>query len=92
VDGPFEWRVAGQSLWIVSGRIERAAVLSVLSAGNHATLHLASLVVAEPHATIAIGLRPDHPQELLWTTCYGSPGHSGSIEFTKDGRPFFVYR
>ena len=92
VDGPFEWALGGQALWIVSGRIERGILLSVLSPSAQGPRHRASTIIAEPNAAIAIGLSTEHPQQLLWTTCYGSLGQSGSIELTKDGSPSFVYR
>jgi hypothetical protein len=92
VDGPFEWTLGGQLLWIVSGKTERGALLSVLAPSSAGPQHLASTVITEPDAVIAIGLSTERPGELLWTTCYGCPGQSGSIELAADGRPVFVYR
>jgi len=92
VDGPFAWMVGSQVLWIVAGKTEHGALLSVLAPSGAGPQHRCSTLIAEPNAVIAVGLSTERPNELLWTTCYGCPGQSGSIELAADGRPSFVFR
>jgi hypothetical protein len=92
VDGPFAWTVSGRVLWIVAGKTEHGALLSVLAPSSAGPQHRCSTLIAEPDAVIAVGLSTERPNELLWTTCYGCPGQSGSIALAADGRPSFGYR
>jgi hypothetical protein len=92
LDGPFEWTVGDRVFWVVSGKNRTASLLAVFAPGGAAPEHRASLLIAEPDAPLAIGWNAVHPSELLFTTCYGCPGQSGSIQLTADGQPMFVYR
>jgi hypothetical protein len=92
-DGPVEWRPsAGQRFWIVVGASGPRALIAVLSADPAAPRHLASTVIAEAGAPIALGVSPGQPREVLWTTCYGCAGQGGTIQLGGSGRPSFVYR
>jgi hypothetical protein len=92
LDAQFAWSVAGREFWIVSGKSPNASILAVFAAGEGAPEHRASLVIAEPDAPLAVGVSTEHSRELLFTTCFGCPGQSGSIKLTADGQPMFVYR
>jgi hypothetical protein len=92
MDAQFAWSVGSRVFWIVSGKSPTASIVAVFAAGDAAPEHRASLVIAEPDAPLAVGLSAEHANELLFTTCYGCPGQSGSIQLTADGQPMFVYR
>jgi len=93
MDGPFEWTVGERVFWVVSGKARNASVLAVFEAsGTGAPVHRASLVIAEADAPVALGFDSEHPDQLLFTTCYSCPGQSGSIQLATDGQPMFVYR
>jgi hypothetical protein len=78
---------------VLAGSVAQGALISVLEPTPAGGLrHVASLVLAEQDAPLAIAYDAARPTELLWTTCYGCPGEGGSIRLGDDGRPVFVYR
>jgi hypothetical protein len=93
-DGPVAWVPAqGREFWVASGRIGTQALIAVLAlqAGG-GVRHEASLVIDDKDAQVALASSTEHPDELLWSTCYGCPGEGGSIRLGDDGRARFIYR
>jgi hypothetical protein len=92
--GPFAWSPdARAELFVAAGSIGERAMVAVLEVQPGGALrHAASLVIDDRDTSVAIGVNPETPRELLWTTCYGCPGEGGSIVLGDDGRPRFVYR
>jgi hypothetical protein len=92
-DGPIAWAPAqGRELWVASGSIGEQSLIAVLSADRGAVRHEASLVIDDRDARVALASSAEHPEELIWSTCYGCPGEGGSIRLGDDGRAMFVYR
>ena len=93
VDGPFSWQPAGgeRSYWIVSGAQGNRLLIAVLEPGP-TPKYLASAILLEPPAALAIGFSASEPRQLLFTTCFGCAGQGGSIQLDPAGKPKFVYR
>lgn len=83
----------GKEWWVLSGRSGARTVVAVLRAlGAGRFAHAASTFIDEPNATVAIGYSAEHPEQLMWTTCYGCAGEGGTIRVRDDGRVEFTYR
>jgi hypothetical protein len=92
VDGPFSWQpTAERSYWIVSGAQGNRLLIAVLEPGP-TPKYLASAILIEPAAALAIGFSASEPRQLLFTTCFGCAGQGGSIQLDQAGKPKFVYR
>ncbi|HKU41858.1 MAG TPA: hypothetical protein VJR89_27060, partial [Polyangiales bacterium] len=88
VDGPFWWLPeGGKGLWIVTGAASGRVVIAVLEPGEKPK-HLASAVLVEPSAALAVGYSASEPKRLLFTTCYGGAGLSGAIDVDAGGVEF----
>ena len=90
----FSWHPRpGRELLVVSGRSGGRALIAVLEvkAGRRYE-HAASLTLHEPDATIAIGFSDQHPDQLVWSSCYACAGEGGTIRSLEDGRVEFGYR
>jgi hypothetical protein len=90
----FGWSpAAGKQLWVLSGRTGPRALIALLEplASGGFTL-LASAIIEEPDATVAIGYSEKYPTQLVWSTCYGCAGEGGTIRFGDDGRVEITYR
>jgi len=90
----FAWSpTKGKTLWVLTGRSGTRALIAVISplpGGKFS--HAASTVIEEPDTTVALGYNAEHPEQLLWTTCYGCAGEGGTIRLREDGRVEFTYR
>lgn len=83
----------GKALWVLSGRSGARALIAVIRPLADGTFsHAASTVIEEPDTTVAVGYNAEHPEQLLWTTCYGCAGEGGTIRLQEDGRVEFTYR
>ena len=83
----------GRELWVLSGRAGTRCLIAVLEPkGERAFAHVASLVLDEPEATVAIGYSDQYRDQLVWSTCYGCAGEGGTIRSREDGRIEFAYR
>ena len=92
VDGPFSWQPSPERIyWIVSGAQGNRLLIAVLEPGP-TPKYLASTILVEPTAALAIGFSASEPRQLLFTTCYGCAGQGGSIQLDQAGKPKFVYR
>jgi hypothetical protein len=84
---------AGRELWVLSGRSGSRALIAVLEPGSgDEDAHVASLVLQEPDATVAIGYNEQYRDQLVWSSCYGCAGEGGTIRSHEDGRIEFTYR
>lgn len=93
-DGPLAWSPQpARELWVASGSVGERALIAVLAPQNDGSVrHEASLVIDDKDAQVALASSVEHPDELLWSTCYACPGEGGSIRLGDDGRARFVYR
>ena len=93
-DGPLSWTPApGRELWVAAGSVGERALIAVLAKDQDGSMrHEVSLVIDDQDAQVALAASAEHPDELLWSTCYACPGEGGSIRLGDDGRARFVYR
>ncbi|MDD9932597.1 MAG: hypothetical protein OXT09_03295 [Myxococcales bacterium] len=85
--------VRGEQLLVLSGAVERGAlvaVLHVLADGEYK--HAASTVVHEEDTSIALGVSEEHRGQLIWTTCFDCPGEGGAIVWGEDAQVQFGFR
>jgi hypothetical protein len=90
----FAWMPrAGRELLVVSGRAGGRALIAVLEVKSEQRFdHVASLFLHEADATVAVGHSEQHPDQLVWSSCYGCAGEGGTIRSLPDGRVEFGYR
>ena len=90
----FSWNPRpGRELLVLSGRSGARALIAVLAVkGDHAYQHVASLIVHEAEATLAVGFSDQYPDQLVWSSCYGCAGEGGTVRWLEDGRVEFGYR
>jgi hypothetical protein len=93
-NGPLTWSpTPDRELWVAAGSVGRRALVAVLSPQRDGSIrHEVSLLIDDQDAQVALASSLEHPDELLWSTCYGCPGEGGSIRLGDDGRARFVYR
>jgi len=90
----FAWSpTRGEELYVLSGRTTQGALLALIYAyGEGHFAHAASTLIAEAGATVAVGVNADHPDQLIFSTCYGCAGEGGTIRFGDDARVELGFR
>ena len=79
--------VHGEEVWVLSGDTRRGAMLIALYAlADHQFSLIGSLESRKEHAPFVVGYKPDAPEELLFSTCWGCGGEGGAIKLGQDSR------
>jgi hypothetical protein len=88
------WRPAPDAAFqVLSGRVaDGRALLAVVRASAAGYEHVASTTLDERDVTLAIGYRDAAPSELLFTSCYGCPGESGTLRYDPDQNVTLEFR
>lgn len=91
---PLVWSpVHGEQVWVLTGKSgDTALVLFLYVTQQGEPIFGGSFELEDEPDPIVVAFRPDRPEELLWSSCWGCGAEGGAISLREDGRVVIVQR